>query len=1213
MNAGRVPIEEQRNTARFFAEHRSVAFVVLAIVVTWGIYAWESMPRLKDPVIPVRVASAITPWPGTNAATVDRQLTRLIEQTVAESSEIHPPAAGKFGIQSLSLPGVSIIQIQLDESVDDPQREFNAINLKLDALNSQLPDGAGPIQFNAGFGDTAALLLAIASPKEGDIELEVRARDIAAALEAERSRLPETERAGRVAIVVALPRAVDQAAVRPVLAVLARGLEARGDAGVVHQIVGPGFIAVDTSLPGDDQAIREMLRAFVTSNLGDLRFHPDAWQGALVRDSSGTLEALRAVRGDKYSYAQLDDFADLISRTLETVPLVSKIDTSGDVDRRVWLEYSQQRLASYGLQPDDLANVLDARNTTIPGGMMDLGHSRVLIEPTGQFTSSSEIGGVIATTDSGGDPVYLRDVLTVRDGYESPPRLLNYYGFQTADGAWHRSRAISLAIQMRDNQQIGAFGEMVDAALAELGAILPNDLIFARVSDQPEQVQDNLDLFSRALVEAIVLVVIIALVGFWEWRSALLMMLAIPITLTLSFGMIDVLGIQLQQVSIATLIIALGLLVDDPVVANDAIKRELAAGKARVLAAWLGPTKLAKAIMFATVTNIVAYLPFLMLSGDQGDFLYSLPVVMACALIASRLVSMTFIPLLGYYLLRPSRKHERSMSERRSEGFSGAYYRVGRFAIAHRKKVLLASFLVLAAGVVMAHQLKTSFFPDDVQRLFYVDVWMENSAGINSTAAAAQQVEEVIRQVARQYGIDHPDRDGQPRPILQSLATYIGGGAPRFWFSVSPQQQDPSYAQVLVNVDDKHDTPELIDLLQEALSASVPGAFVDVRQLQTNPVNYPVAVRLFGRATIATENEDRALGTLLALAREATEILRSTPLGARGRDDWGGEVFRVVIDIDADRANLAGITNADIAASSSSGISGQQVGTMRVSDRQIPIFARMEIGERAQLSDLQNLYVYGSGSDNKVPLLQVASLDYGLELQRLRRLDHFPTITVYAFPVAGALPSDVFNAVSAQLAAFEARLPPGYDMAIDGEQAKQSDGFAQLAKVLGISIAMIYLALVMQFNSAAKPLLVFMAVPYGVVGALAGLLVMQSSFGYMAFLGIIALIGVIVSHVIVLFDFIEELREEGEPLEQALIDAGIIRLRPVLITVGATVLALFPLAAEGGPLWQPLCYAQIGGLLIATVVTLLLVPVFYAIFVLDLKIVTWEGPHTAAA
>ncbi len=994
---------ERNNVSRFFAEHRSVSFVLLALVVFWGSYGYMAMPRLKDPVIPVRVASVITPWPGMNAETIDRQITRLLETKIAESDVIHPPEATKYGIQSLSLPGLSIIQVQLDEEIDNPEREFDAINLKLDALNDELPEGAGPIQFNSGFGDTAALLLTMASPKEGEVQLEVRARDIAAAIETSRAGLPEAVLGQRVAIVVALPRTVDLTAVRPVVAAFAQAL-ARSGAGEVRQLLGPGFVGIDATMDGDDAAIRAGLTAYMHGNLGELRFHPDAWRAALIRDPADTLKALQEVRGDKYSYAQLGDFADLISRTLATVPLVSKVDTSGVIDQRVWLYYSQEQLASYGLDPYSLSDVLSARNTTIPGGMMDVGESRVLLEPTGQFTDSAEIGGIIATTNDDGSPVYLRDVLSVQDGYQSPPQLLNYYTWQDDNGVWQRSRAVSLAVQMRDNMQIGTFGTEVDAALAELSQILPNDLIFARSSDQPEQVADNLDLFTRALIEAVILVVIIALVGFWEWRSAVLLMLSIPITLAMTFGMIDLIGIQLQQVSVATLIIALGLLVDDPVVANDAIKRELGAGRSRVLAAWLGPSKLAKAIMFATVTNIVAYLPFLLLTGDQGDFLVSLPIVMACALLASRLVSMSFIPLLGYYLLRPRNGPEPTMEERRTRGFSGSYYRFGSFAIRHRKKVLLASFAIIGAGVLIGNQLKTSFFPDDVQRMFYIDVWMDNGANIMATAEAVEQVEAVVRRVIDAYGAQNLQDDDTDTPLLEAITSFVGGGAPRFWFSVTPQQNDPAYAQVLVRVADKNATPLLVAPLQQALTAEVPGAFVDVRQLQTNPVDYPVAIRLFGRATVATENQAEALRTLIGLGNEAAEIFRSSPLAARTRNNWGDEVFRVRIAIDNDRANLAGITNADVAASSSSGISGQQVGTMLVSDKQIPIYARLDITQRGHLGDLSNLYVYASGSDNRVPLTAIASFDHGLELQRIYRIDHFPTLTVFAFPVGGRCP-----------------------------------------------------------------------------------------------------------------------------------------------------------------------------------------------------------------
>src|SRR5262249_40281274 len=287
--------------------------------------------------------------------------------------------------------------------------------------------------------------------------------------------------------------------------------------------------------------------------------------------------------------------------------------------------------------------------------------------------------------------------------------------------------------------------------------------------DQPRQVEENIDLFMDALYEAIALVVLVSLVGFWEWRSALLMALSIPVTLAMTFGFASLLKIDLQQVSIASLIIALGLLVDDPVVAGDAIKRSLVDGHPRVVSAWLGPTKLAKAIMFATITNIAAYLPFLMLKGNTGDFLYSLPIVMACSLVASRLVSMTFIPLLGYYLLRPSSKPERSIEERRSRGFTGYYARVANLPIENRWKVAFSCVLFLALGVLASSRLKSQFFPDDVQYWATVDVWLPNDAPISATGETAALAENVIRQSAEEYAQKHRKKSGAPEEVLYSL------------------------------------------------------------------------------------------------------------------------------------------------------------------------------------------------------------------------------------------------------------------------------------------------------------------------------------------------------------------------------------------------------------------------------------------------------------
>ena len=416
--------------------------------------------------------------------------------------------------------------------------------------------------------------------------------------------------------------------------------------------------------------------------------------------SADTESRLAAVAGDKYSYRELDDFTDLIGRTLQGAPEVAKIDRKGVLPEQIYLDYSQQRLAAYGYTPSNLKDILGARNITLPGGQLEVGPQSIQIDPSGKFTSPQQIGDVIIGSSSSAaqSPVYLRDLVDISRGYQSPATYLNYLTWADKQGHWHRSRAVTVAVQMKDGEQIDAFGSSVDAKLAAVKQYLPEDLVIARTSDQPLQVKENISLFMDALYEAIVLVVLVSWLGFWEWRSAVLMAISIPITLAMTFGVLYLLGIDIQQVSVATLIIALGLLVDDPVIAGDSIKRTLAEGQPRIIAAWLGPTKLATAIMYATVTNIVAYLPFLMVTGSTGEFLHSLPIVMTVALVASRLVSMTFLPLLGYYLLRPEKKVEKTLEERRNSGFFGLYARAAKYSIEHRWKFFIGSLVFLAVG-----------------------------------------------------------------------------------------------------------------------------------------------------------------------------------------------------------------------------------------------------------------------------------------------------------------------------------------------------------------------------------------------------------------------------------------------------------------------------------------------------------------------------------
>jgi multidrug efflux pump subunit AcrB len=1200
-------IATTHNTARFFTEHRQVGLILLVATFVWGWYGYHNMPKRKDPDIPVRVAAAQCQWPGATAEQVEQLVTRPMEQAAAQNTTIKPPSPSNFGIRSLSFPGLAVVYIQLDDNVKDKQREFSDINLKMNQL--QLPRGAGPIQFNSNFGDTAALMLTVASPIVTPTEVALRAIAIRKAIEQTRSALPRNSPEPRASIIYAFPLSVAAGPVRENFENIAYIAERNGTLKDLHFFDGPGYVGLDASTTFDDETIRQRGEQLIKNNLQRSELYPDAWQPAIIRNPADTDAQLAKVAGAKYSYRQLDNYTDLIQRTMQGVPETSTITRSGVLQEQIYLNYSQQRLAQYGYDPSKLKDILNAQNITLPAGSLEVGPQDLVINPSGLFPDAPAIGNVIIGVSSSNSPVYLRDLVDISRTYQSPPTFLNYLTWRDAGGNWVRSRAISLGINMRSGQQIDLFGKHVNQKLDSLKPYLPDDLVIVPTSSQPVQVKEQIDLFMDALYEAIGLVVIVSLIGFWEWQSAVLMAISIPITLAMTFGVIYMLGIDIQQVSVASLIIALGLLVDDPVVAGDSIKRMLAEGHPRIVAPWLGPTKIATAIMYATLTNIVAYLPFLMITGTTGEFIYSLPVVMTVALVCSRLASMTFIPLLGYYLLRPG-KPEPPIEERRTKGFTGSYAAVAKFAIEHRWKVAIGSLAFLVLGGFLFSQLRTSFFPDDVQYWSYIDVWLPNDANFDATNTAAQQVEQIIRQQADVWGKEHLEKDGSPSQILRYVTTWVGGGSPRFWFSVSPQPKQLNYAQVLVQLTDKDITPKFVDQVQPVLSAKLPGVRCDYRQLQTNPINYPVEIRVVSDADVSSARSAEDIAEMRKIASQVEDIVRSAVEARRVRNEWQKESFQVTLQVNADRANMAGITNLDVANSATSAMSGTTVTTLQDGDKNIPVVARLQMNERSRLSDIQNLYVYSQSSqDNtKIPLVQISDIQNSMTTNRIVRIDHFREMSIYAFPAPGHLASEITSAVIPKLKEFEKTMPPGYRVTIGGEYNKQQDGFRNLTLVLIISVMVIYLALLFQFNNAIKPLLVFAAAPYGVAGAIFGLWVMNTSFGFMAFLGIASLIGVIVSHVIVLFDFIEEMHAKGEPFEEAVIDAGIIRLRPVMITVSATVLALFPLAMHGGPLWQPLCYAQIGGLTVATFITLLMVPVLYSIFVLDLKILVW-GPE----
>jgi multidrug efflux pump subunit AcrB len=669
-----------------------------------------------------------------------------------------------------------------------------------------------------------------------------------------------------------------------------------------------------------------------------------------------------------------------------------------------------------------------------------------------------------------------------------------------------------------------------------------------------------------------------------EWRSAVLVAFSIPLTVAMTLGFCQILGIDLQQVSIAAMIIALGLLVDDPVVAGDAINREIAHGHPRDVAAWLGPQKLARAILYATLTNCVAFLPLLLVKGKTGDFIYSLPVVVTASLVASRIVSMTFMPLLGYYVLKGQKGFEAALTEGgRGATFARYYNGFSEWCLDHKAITLGICIALLVGAAALLPFLGTSFFPKDLHNVFTVNVYLADGSPIRQTRDEAMRV---IREIERLEG----DK-------IVDYTTFVGQGGPRFWLSIVPEQRADNYAQILVHTTDKHATESVVRRLKRDLPTELPATRVTIEQLETGPpIGVPVQIRIFG--------DDQQ--TLRRLAEDAKRELRAIPGTDNVHDDWGPEVLRVSVSISPDRANLAGISHEDVAVLLNTGLSGTAPTYLREEDRRIPITFRLRSDERARLEDLANLDAFSSITNARVPIRQIADFSTQLVAPKIYRRDHQRCITVKCDTVPGVLASSVVRKMQQRLGEQSRDWPPGCHFTFGGEHEEQVKGFNSVKIALVASLLMIYLALVFQFNSVTKPLVVFAAVPFGIMGGIMGLLPFGTPFGFMAFLGVASLAGVIVSHIIVLFDYIEEARQEGESLHRAVIDSALVRLRPVLVTVLATVGGLIPLAIEGGPLWEPLCYVQIAGLLLATLVTKVIVPVLYVLFVENLGLIRWE-------
>ena len=1171
------PVEnevEKGGLAQFCVEHREVSWLALIAVLVWGGLSYTKLGQQEDPTIPQRTAMLVTVFPGATASKVEELVSKPIERKISELKSIEE-------IKTTSRPGISTMTIkQLPSSTATIDQEWDKVRAKIQEV--QLPEGTRTPWLNTDFGNTITLLFGLVSPPITEAECVARANLLRDSLADLRRAAPATNHA---AIAAFLP-SMDANSIEVLRGRFEVAVRAAGLAKEVRTTQGNSFMLADLETAACRADLERFIAEFTRMIMGTDRelYHPDFTRPILLMGDEYPLPQIRASAPPRYSYRTLELLARDFEDDLKQVEGVGKVTKVAIVPETVYLLFSDANLAGYGLTPDMVMSSISARNAVIPGGTMRTEGRNFPVQLSGEYKTEGDMLGTVVGMGRGGAPVYLRDVFDVRRMYESPISYkADVVGRTGNGGSLDTRRAVMVAVEMRDGKIIRDFNEDVMKVVNSMKSRMPEGLEFRVLSDQPTAVEHRIHHFVKCFVEAVVIVIIVGLF-LMDWRSALVLATAVPLTVAMTLVGMQMLHIPLQQISIAALIIALGMLVDVPVVASDGINRELHLGEPRLRAAWLGPLHLRHPMVFGTLINIFAFLPLLLLTGDKGEFMKSLPTVVALALAAAFLVSVTFTPLISYYVLRGQKGFDEGGEVRSfflfryvDQGLAAVlpYYRAALQGSLRRPWLVLGvGYSVLVLSCLLVPLLGDQFFPPAERNQLLVDIEAPSTDSLTSIRATVDQAVELIKR--------HEE--------VVSAAVFTGGTAPRFYYNVEPKEPANYLAQILINTRHDDDVAGLLTKLRPELDHSVPGVRCVVKQLEQGPpVKEPIQIRLSG------DNLDK----LRQLADLTAAELRAAG-GYHVFDDLGLRMPNIQIDIDQDRANSLGLNNQQIGGVAQSSFTGLKLSELREGDRLIPILARGRIEDRSEAEKIRGLYV-PTPDGKSVPFESFSTIKVQPEFVTIPHYNQLRTVTVKAYAPFGELPSQILDRARSGLAKI--KLEPGYQMRFAGEDEELRKNKAEMGLVMEISLALICLTMVLQFKSVIKSVVVMLTVPLGLIGALLGLWVTGSPLGFMALLAMVSLAGVMVSHIIVLSDFIEHARAKGLPLEQALVQAGLARLRPVLVTVLATVGGLIPLFLTGGALWHPLTAVHIFGLLLATVMTLVMLPTLYYVFCAKLKFI----------
>ena len=892
----------------------------------------------------------------------------------------------------------------------------------------------------------------------------------------------------------------------------------------------------------------------VRKKIGDITATlPQGVQGPYFNDEFGdTYIAMYGFSADGFTYTELKDYVDEARKRIASLPGVQKVDLLGEQVPKIYVEFSYRKFAELGITFPMLAEALRGQNIVASAGTLQTPDLAIPVRVSGEY------GSVQAVEDTrfrvAGHTIRLGDFAKVYRGYQDPP----------VTKIRHRGKdSLALGVVMASEADVLRVGKKLDAAVAELHANFPVGIEISQFTDQPKVVHEAVGEFLQALTEAVVIVLLVSFFSL-RVRAGMVVALTIPFVLGVTFLVMAACGIQLQKISLGALVLALGLLVDDAMIAVEMMARKLEEGYDKLRAASFAYRSTAFPMLTGTLITAAGFLPVGLAKSSAGEYTFTIFAVVGIALLVSWAASVYVTPYLGMWLLKEKR------SDHPHELFDTPFYqrlrRLIDWCLEHRRKVMAATALAFVGGVASFAIIPQQFFPDSTRNELMVDLWLAEG----SSFAA---VETVAKRLEAKLATD---------PDTADYVLYVGNGAPRFYLALDQQLQHLNFAQAMVVAKDQQARERLHQRIRGWINSDFPEVRAKIDQLPNGPpTGWPVQFRVQGRDAQQVR----------AFADRAKAIVAASPLVFNVHDNWHEKILVVRDQIDQDKLRVLGITSEQIRNAGQTILSGTTIGTFREANRNVEIVARQPLDERSDLGGLGDAYM-PTASGTSVPFSQFGKATPQFEDGVIWRHARQPAITIQAEVVDGVQPAEATKAIDAQLAALRAALPPGYSLSIAGALEQSEIANNSINEQMPKMVVAILLLLMIQLQHFGRTTMVLLTAPLGIVGAGLALIVTGLPFGFVALLGVIALAGIIMRNSVILVDQIDQDIRAGQDPWTAIVESAVRRFRAIVLTAAAAVLALVPLLRS--TFFAPMAAALMGGLVVATIFTLTFLPALYA-------------------